>query len=192
MAWSTLEQLKAHMAALRKPALDREDGILREKYTGQYVAYTDDWKEYELTRTVLAATPDLAEFQRFLASCGASGRGWVKAVAVPPAAPLPEPPPEERGATLEQLKALNAKTPAQKEALKREDYALCEKYPGQHVAFIDEWNGEELVRTVLVAAAEVGPFQDQLKNLSPDVRGRIRLTRMPDPDVYELRPVWSE
>ena len=110
MAWSTLEQLKALRAAARKPAIDREDRILHQKYAGQYVAYTDDWNGDELVRTVVAATPDLAEFQRFHATLRAKS-GRVKAVAVPPAEPLPEPPPEERGATLDQLKALTAKTP---------------------------------------------------------------------------------
>jgi hypothetical protein len=94
--------------------------------------------------------------------------------------------------TLEQLKALRAKTPAQKEALRRADYALCEKYPARWVAFTDEWKGEELVRTVLVAAAEVGPFYEQVDQLPPEVRARLQCTRIPDPDVYELRPEWSE
>jgi hypothetical protein len=90
--------------------------------------------------------------------------------------------------TLEQLKALTAKTPAQKEALRRADYELCEEYPGQHVAFIDEWNGEELVRTVLAAATDVGPFHEQVDKLSSEVRVRIHCTRLPDPDVIEMRP----
>jgi hypothetical protein len=92
--------------------------------------------------------------------------------------------------TLEQLKALAAKTPAQKEALRREDSALCEKYPTQWVAFIDEWNGEELTRTVLVAAAGYGPFYEQVDKLPPDVRARLEVTRMPDPDVVEAPSVW--
>jgi hypothetical protein len=94
--------------------------------------------------------------------------------------------------TLEELKALTAKTPAQKDALLREDYALCEKYPARWVAFVDEWNGEELIRTVLVAAGEVGPFYERVDQLPPDVRARLRCTRIPDPNVYELRPELPE
>jgi hypothetical protein len=90
--------------------------------------------------------------------------------------------------TLEQLKALTAKTPAQKEALHRADYELCEKYPGQHLAFTDEWNGEELVRTVLAAATDVSPFYEQVGRLPPEVRARIHCTRLPDPGVIEMRP----
>jgi len=191
MAWSTLEQLKALRASARKPALDREDRILHQKYVGQYVAYTDDWNGDELVRTVVAATPDLAEFQRFHATLRAKS-GRVKAVAVPPAEPLPEPPPEERGATLDQLKALTAKTPAQKDALRREDFALCDKYPGQWVAFIDEWNGEELIRTVLITGTEYGPFYEQVDKLSPEVRSRLDTTRTPEPGVFEVPSVWLE
>jgi hypothetical protein len=84
------------------------------------------------------------------------------------------------------------KTPAQKEALRREDFALCEKYAGQHVAFIDEWNGEELVRTVLVAAVECEPFYEQVDKLSPDVRARLHCTRAPEPGVFEVPSVWLE
>jgi hypothetical protein len=94
--------------------------------------------------------------------------------------------------TLEQLKALNAKTPAQKEALRREDLALCEKYPAQWVAFTDEWKGEELVRTVLVAAADVGPFYEQVDKLPPEVRSHVECTQIPDPNVLDVRPVWFE
>lgn len=71
MAGSTLEQLMAVSAERRQPALEREDRLLAERYAGRYVAYTDAWDaQYELIRTVLAATSDPAEFERL---CSASG-----------------------------------------------------------------------------------------------------------------------
>lgn len=94
--------------------------------------------------------------------------------------------------TLEQLKALTAKTPAQKDALHREDDALCGKYPKHHVAYIDAWNGEELTRTVVAAAVECGDFQAQLAKLPPDVRARCQLTHIPDPDMVDVPSVWFE
>lgn len=193
MSWSTIEQMKARNAQLRWPALEREEQILNAKYAGQYVAYTDQWDDnYELIREVLVATPDLAEFQRLQSAIDPQVRYRVKSVAVPPAAPLPEPPPRPPSATLEQLRALNRKTPAQKEALKQADYALCGKYPGQEVAFQDTWNGDELTRTVLFATADGAEFSRRLNEFPLEVRWRLGYMQVPEPGVVECPSVWFE
>jgi len=192
MNWDIVEQLEARSSARRKPALDREHDLLNARYAGQYVAYLDHWDEYELMRQVLAATPDRAEFERVLALLKASN-GRVKGAAVPPAEPLPpEPPPVDRRAVYEKLRAMTRKTPAQYAALQQAYDALCEKYPGQDVAFVDEWNGEELTRTVVVAALTCADFQKQLRELPADIRGRVEMTQVPDPNVVECPSVWFE
>jgi hypothetical protein len=95
--------------------------------------------------------------------------------------------------TLEQLKALTAKiTPAQREAMRREYQSLCEKYPGQNVAYIDEWNGEELVRTVLVATVDCVDFHAQIAKLSPEVLAKLQQTLIPDPYFVDAPSVWLE
>jgi hypothetical protein len=43
---------------------DRADAELRRDYPGQYVAYLDVWNGNDLTRTVVAASPDLGTFHR--------------------------------------------------------------------------------------------------------------------------------
>ena len=68
MGWSTLEQLKAWNTPTRQAARAREDQILAEKYPGKHIAYTDDWSGEDLTRTVVAVSPDPAEFARLLAA----------------------------------------------------------------------------------------------------------------------------
>src|SRR5262245_9664585 len=81
--------------------------------------------------------------------------------------------------TLEQLKAaMRAKNPAQEEALRREDDALREKYPGRQVAYIDEWNDDELTRTIVIVEAEDGVFYEKLNKVPPEVRVRLRRTRI--------------
>lgn len=194
MAGSTLEQLKALSAERRRPAREREERMLAERYAGQYVAYTDDWDDrYQLVRTVLAATPDRAEFDRLWDANGWASQHWVKAVAVPPAAPLPaHPPAQDHAVVREALRLINAKTPAQREALRRVDAALCERYPGHDVAFLDVWNGDQLVRLVVAASTDVADFHERLRWLSADIRSRVQMTRMSDPDVIDCPSVWFE
>lgn len=68
MEWSTAEQLRAWWTPAKKAARDREDRLLNEKYPGQYIAYTDDWRGEELTRTVVAVSADVVEFHRLTAA----------------------------------------------------------------------------------------------------------------------------
>lgn len=194
MAGSTLEQLAALSAERRRPALEREDRLLAERRAGHYVAYTDAWDaQYELVRTVLAATPDRAEFERLCGAAGWRGQHWVKLVAVPPAAPLPpEPPPQNHAVIREALRLISAKTPAQWEALRRVDAAMCERYPGHEVAFLDTWDGDQLVRLVVAATTDVTEFQVRIRCLPADARSRVQMTQVPDPDVIECPSVWLE
>jgi hypothetical protein len=193
MNWDVVEQLEALSAARRKPALDRENEHLYATYAGQYVAYTDDWNDrYELTRTVLAASPDRAEFERLWDAISPQLRFRVKSVGIPPADPLPEPPKVDRRAIYEKLRAMNYKTPAQRAALQRAHDELCERYPGQDVAYIDEWNGEELTRTVVAAALTCADFHKQLRELPADLCNRVEMTQVPDPHVVDCPSVWFE
>jgi hypothetical protein len=76
--------------------------------------------------------------------------------------------------TLEQLKAWW--TPARKAARKREDDRLGERHPGRYVAYTDDWNGEDLTRTVVAAARDLTEFHRLTAALPPDVRRRVKLT----------------
>jgi hypothetical protein len=81
-------------------------------------------------------------------------------------------------------------TKAQGMARRRADLALDEKYAGHYVAYIDTWSGDELERTVVAAAAEVGEFHDKLDKLPPEVRERIELTHLPPADVIPAPSGW--
>lgn len=85
MEWSTLEQLKAWSTPARRASRARARQLLEEKYPGRYVAYTDEWSGEELVRTVVAASPDLVEFQRLLAALDPDTRRRVTMANVPPA-----------------------------------------------------------------------------------------------------------
>lgn len=73
--------------------------------------------------------------------------------------------------TAEQLKAWW--TPARRAARDREERLLAERYPEQYVAYIDDWNGDELVRTVLGAAHDLDEFHRLQASLDPEVRKRV-------------------
>lgn len=84
------------------------------------------------------------------------------------------------------------KTLAQKEALRHADHKLCADHPGQHVAFVDEWNGEELTRTVLVATTDGGSFYEQFDRLPSDVRARAGYAEIPEPGAVDSPSAWLE
>ncbi len=85
MAWSTLEQLKAHKALnpTRVAALRESSLAMSEKYAGQYVAYTNDWNGDELARVIVIATPDAAEFSRLLGALTTDVRRRVEMTRIP-------------------------------------------------------------------------------------------------------------
>lgn len=87
------------------------------------------------------------------------------------------------GSTIEQLKAWW--TPARKAARAREDRRIEEQYPEQYVAYVDDWSGEELVRTVLGTAHDLDAFYRLQAALSPKVRERAKFV-----DTYQVND-WS-
>jgi hypothetical protein len=73
-------------------------------------------------------------------------------------------------------------TAAQIAALVREDTATETTYPGEYVAFVDEWNGDELTRRVLVHAPDSETFHARMGELDPALAARADVTRTHDPN----------
>lgn len=97
---------------------------------------------------------------------------------------------EPRPATLDELRAKHAKTPAQVAALRAAYQQLFEQHPGNHVAYADAWSGDTLHREVVIAAASVAEFQRQLAALPVHVRKVVMLAQMPEADVFDCPSVW--
>jgi hypothetical protein len=72
-------------------------------------------------------------------------------------------------------------TPAQREALLREDALIDATYPGEYVAYLDTWNGDELTRRVLAHAPDGETFVRQTSALDPQVLARAEMTRTSEP-----------
>ena len=94
------------------------------------------------------------------------------------------------GSTPEQLKAWW--TPARKAARDREDRRIAEQYPEQYVAYLDDWNGEELIRTVLGTAHDLGEACRLQAALDPEVRKRAVVLLNWPVNEFVIRPVPSE
>jgi hypothetical protein len=62
------------------------------------------------------------------------------------------------------------------------DRELQNKYPGQDVAYVDNWNGDELDRVVVAHAADLGEFHRLLAALDPGLRERVQTSHVPDPN----------
>lgn len=61
---------------------------------------------------------------------------------------------------------------------------LAEKYPGQFVAYLDQWDGERLTRRVLAASESLSEFHRQLGEC-PDYEARrtqVVVTQIRDPN----------
>jgi hypothetical protein len=89
----------------------------------------------------------------------------------------------ESGIPEEVLKLRPPTTPEQGAARRQADLALQDTYPGQYVAYIDNWAGGKLDRVVVARATETAEFQVELGKLPPDVRERVTMTLVPDPDA---------
>lgn len=76
-------------------------------------------------------------------------------------------------------------TRSQGEARRRADLVIDAKYPGQLIAYVDTWAGDELSRDVVVAADTPAEFHRQLAALPPAVRDRVDMTQVPGPDVID-------
>jgi len=96
---------------------------------------------------------------------------------------------DPRPATLEELKARHAKTPAQVAALRAADQHLFEKHPGEYVAYTDEWSGDTLEREIVAHAHTVGAFHEALAALPPEMRTRAEVTQLPEADAPDVPSV---
>jgi hypothetical protein len=96
---------------------------------------------------------------------------------------------EPRPATLDELKARHAKTPAQAAALRAADQHLFEAHPGEYVAYTDEWDGDALHREVVAHARTVGAFHAALAALPPEMRTRAEVTQLPEVDALDVPSV---
>lgn len=88
--------------------------------------------------------------------------------------------------TIEQLKALKALNPSRVAALTAAGFAMSEKYAGHHVAYTNDWHGDELARTIVIATCDPDEFYRRLAALAPDVRRRVEVTRIPVGDAFEV------
>jgi hypothetical protein len=73
--------------------------------------------------------------------------------------------------------------PKRAAAEQAEREVLAAKYPGQFVAYLDEWDGQRLTRHVLAAAASLSEFH-RLLGAHPDYPARrteIVVTQIHDP-----------
>ena len=71
---------------------------------------------------------------------------------------------------------------AQLAALRAECQRIDATYPGQYVAYTDEWNGDELKRTVVLTAPTVGEYMNKMEALTEDFCLRLHGTRVSSPD----------
>src|SRR5438045_3510976 len=62
------------------------------------------------------------------------------------------------------------------------DRELQDGYPDQYVAYIDNWNGDELDRVVVAHASDIEEFHRLLAALDPGVRDRVQKSHVPDPN----------
>jgi hypothetical protein len=83
------------------------------------------------------------------------------------------------------LKLRPPTTAAQAAARYRADEALEISNPGQFVAYLDNWAGDELTRVVVAASADWDEYQSQLDHLTPDIRERVEITQVRDPSEPE-------
>jgi hypothetical protein len=64
----------------------------------------------------------------------------------------------------------------------REDQAMFDAYPGRYVAYIDNWEGETLTRTIVFVADGVEEYGRKYDELTQEVRDKIRVTLSPEAD----------
>jgi hypothetical protein len=74
-------------------------------------------------------------------------------------------------------------TAAQVAARDRADQDLVRDYPNHYVAYRDEWDGDELTRTVVVAAPAAKDYADKMRALPLEYCRTLRATRVSSPDA---------
>ena len=67
-------------------------------------------------------------------------------------------------------------------ARRRQDELIDVRFPGEHVAYLDEWDGESLFRRIVAHAAGAIEFQILLAALPQTVMKRVQLTLVPEAD----------
>lgn len=81
-------------------------------------------------------------------------------------------------------------TRQQSAARRREDAILDAKFPGMHVAYLDHWNGDSLVREIIAFAEGAIEFQELVNALPREIMKRVQLTLIPEADVLSI-PSWQ-
>ena len=74
-------------------------------------------------------------------------------------------------------------TAAQVAARDRAYQDLVRDYPNHYVAYLDEWDGDDLKRTVVVAAPTIGEYMDKMEAMTEDFCRRLGGTRTSSPDA---------
>lgn len=77
---------------------------------------------------------------------------------------------------------------AQLAAFRAENQKLDDAYPDHDVAYLDEWDGDVLRRTVVAASSDLDEFQELLRALDPAVRRKVIMTRVPPAGMIFLPP----
>ncbi len=82
------------------------------------------------------------------------------------------------------LKLCPPTTAAQAAARHKADENLQAKYPiGCYLAYLDDWNGDELNRVVVAASTDWDEYQRQLNEFPAAICDRLELDRIRDPEV---------
>lgn len=76
--------------------------------------------------------------------------------------------------------------PARSAAIHRERGRLARLYPGHDVAYLEEWDGDELNCRVLFATRDLGEFVAQQRALPPEVFELMMVAYFDDSDPDEL------
>ena len=71
-------------------------------------------------------------------------------------------------------------------ARRRQDDIIDARFPGQHVAYVDEWEGESLIRRVVAHAESAIEFQNLLESLPTSVMKCAQLTLVPEADTIPI------
>jgi hypothetical protein len=74
-------------------------------------------------------------------------------------------------------------TDAQVAARDRAYLELVRNYPNHYVAYLDEWSGDELKRTVVLTAPTVGEYMSKMESLTEEFCLRLNGTRVSSPDA---------
>jgi hypothetical protein len=82
--------------------------------------------------------------------------------------------------------------PKRAAAERAEREILVAKYPGQYVAYLDEWDGEHLTRAVLAASRSIAEVHAQLRALPniEAIRHTMVVTQIRDPEDDAISVPW--